>query len=516
MEGERPGSRTAAAIYIGSNALQLKIGETHEGAIRTLDTLEYPLNLGQDTFSKGKISFEKAGKICEALEGFFRLIDDYQVEESCIVATIALRDAENKEYILDQIKVRTGKQVYLLDDAEEKKLIYKEMLKKLSEDKALNEGRALMTYIGTGSLGVALYDKGNIPFSHNIRIGPLKLNEVLDKIQEHDERSIKVVEEYLSTYTDTLGKDLPTKKMQYFVASGQEMDLIAKLCAAVPEGPLLLIQKERFDRLYQEIEDKTDEQMAKLYGITVENAGMLLPSMAIYKALLQFTAAEVIVDLAVNLLDGLLFQMLFPEKARQMDEQFAYSTVTAAQIIGDKYKYNQKHALAVHDYAVQLFDNTQSLHGLGKEERVLLEVASLLHDVGKYINSRGHAFHSYYIIKNSDIAGLNDRQTEIVGQLAMFHGKETPHLWYDSYSRLLPEEKAVVSKLVAILRIADALDRGHHQKFSALDVKLKQDKLIITGKTQQDTHIEQWALKRKGNFFEEVYGIKAEFHKKDI
>ena len=516
MREQEEAVQTAGAIYIGSSALQMKIGEAREGMVKELDILEYPLNIGQDTFSRGKISFEKAEKIGGILKGFLNLAEDYQIKKISMIGTIALRDAENKQYILDQIKVKTGEMVRLLDDAEEKELIYKEMLKALEADNEFSRGKAFMTYIGTGSLGIALYDQGMVPFTQNIRIGPLKLNEILDQIQTHDERSSNVVEEYLSTFTDILKNKLPDKKTEYFIASGQEMDLIAKLCQAVPRGPFLIIERGRFDRLYEEIKNYSDEQLAESYGITVDDAEMLLPAMSIYKTLLGFTEAKVIINLAVNLLDALLYQRLFPVKSRMNDERFMKNTVLSARILGEKYKYNKNHALAVEKFALQIFDKTIPLHGLGNEERLLLQVAAVLHDVGKYIDTKGHALHSYYIIKNSDITGLNDQEGEIAGQIALYHGKSVPHHRDENYGRLLPEQKAVVSKLVAILRIADALDRGHSQKFSTLKINLKKDLLMISGKTQDDIHTEKWAFERKGSFFEEVFGIKAELHKQDI
>jgi exopolyphosphatase/guanosine-5'-triphosphate,3'-diphosphate pyrophosphatase len=255
--------------------------------MRELDFLEQPLNLGQDTFAKGKISFDRAEKVGEIIKSYFSLIDGYKIKETCIVATTALRDAENKDYILDQIRVKTGKAVRVLDDAEEKELIYKEMMKKLKEDTLLKNGRALMVYIGTGTLGVSLYESNSIPLTLNIRIGSLKLNEIMDQIQEQTFRSNIAIEEYLSTFANILSNLLPEKKAEFFIASGHEMDLIARLCGGEKKGEILYITRENFMQLYQQIKNNTAGQIAELYGLDNDDAEMLLSSMSIYYTLLD-------------------------------------------------------------------------------------------------------------------------------------------------------------------------------------------------------------------------------------
>ncbi|RNC28642.1 MAG: Exopolyphosphatase [Candidatus Dichloromethanomonas elyunquensis] len=508
--------KLASAIYIGSNSIQMKIAENSGGVFRELDHVSTSVNLGQDTFSKGMISFEKVEKVCHIIKKYFTLMKDYKVQETSIVATTALRDAENKDYILDQILVKTGKIVTLLDDTEEKELIYKEMFRKMNDSNGFETSSALMTYIGTGSLGVSLCEKGTIPFTQNIRIGTLKLNEILEKMQEYTEKSNTVVEEYLSTFTSILRRLLPEKKAEYFIASGEEMDLIARLCQAEKKGQLLIIRRNSFEELYQEIKNKTGEQIEKQLHLDEEDADILMPSMAIYKTLLEFTDTEIIIDLPVNLLDCMLYSSLFPKEAAEEDARFTINTILAAKAIGGKYKYDENHALAVEKYALEIFDKTRTLHGLGKKARLILQVASLLHDIGKYVNTKRHYSHSFFLIKNSDIIGLNNDEIDVAAHVAMYHGKEVPRNWHESFSRLVPEQRTVVSKLVAIIRIADALDRSHCQKFDLLEVNLKKQKLVITGSTYKDVHLEQWTFTRKGQFFEEVYGIKAEFRQKRV
>jgi exopolyphosphatase/guanosine-5'-triphosphate,3'-diphosphate pyrophosphatase len=65
-----------------------------------------------------------------------------------------------------------------------------------------------------------------------------------------------------------------------------------------------------------------------------------------------------------------------------------------------------------------------------------------------------------------------------------------------------------VIKLVAILRVANAMDRSHKQKFRDSKAVIKDETLVITTYTKDDITLEKGLFSSKASFFEEVYGIK--------
>jgi len=60
--------------------------------------------------------------------------------------------------------------------------------------------------------------------------------------------------------------------------------------------------------------------------------------------------------------------------------------VASALQLGRKYLFDEQHGTTVARLAVQLFDETRSLHNMNIESRLLLEVAALLHDIGNFVN----------------------------------------------------------------------------------------------------------------------------------
>ena len=113
--------------------------------------------------------------------------------------------------------------------------------------------------------------------------------------------------------------------------------------------------------------------------------------------------------------------------------------------------------------ALELFDGTRRLHGLGDEARALLEYAALLHDIGHHISYPGHHKHTYYLIKNGDLRGFHPVEIEVLANVARYHRRGHPRRKHDGFGSLPREARRTVRMLAALLRVADALDRSHRQ-----------------------------------------------------
>lgn len=503
-----------AVIYIGSNALYLKIGEIKDKKHKIIDALEYPLAIGKDTFTKGKIGFEKVEKTCEVLTGFLRIIDEYKIKTVKTIATTSLREAKNRDYVLDQIRVKTGLDVDILDDSEEKVFTYKEVSRKLKNYLNFEKEEALITSIGSGSVGVSVYSFGNINFTQNLRVGSLKISEIFGNIQEETDKFYIVVEEYLKGFTYTLKNMLQPKNLQHFIAAGSEIETIADMCHSERDENFIYIQKKDFDEMYEKIKDKTPEQLMSIYDISEEKAEVLLPSMAIFRAMLRITKADKIISPSAFIVDYIIYEKLYPEEAVSWDKIFIKNTVLSAKTVARKYFYNEEHAKAVENYAVTMFDKLQKIHGLSSRERLILQVAAIMHDIGKYINVKSHYDHSYNIIKASDILGLTNVELDLVANVARYHSSAVPTLEHRGYKELEPKYRVLISKLTSILRLADALERSHTQKYKDIDVRIKRDKMEIIVDTDREILLEEWTFNKKSDFFEEVYGIKAVIKRK--
>ena len=149
-----------------------------------------------------------------------------------------------------------------------------------------------------------------------------------------------------------------------------------------------------------------------------------------------------------------------------------------------------------------------TLHNLDEENKLLLEVAALLHDIGHFINTVDHNKHGYYILKASPLVGLSEAQQNIIANIIQYHSKLTPSFQDDGFRNLPPRDRIVVTELSALMRLADGLDVSHTGRVRA--VKLEQQKNTWKLKLQGngDLMLERWALEKRQRLFQDVFGVK--------
>lgn len=258
----KKGLRTAAAISIGSKLLRMRIGQMRKGEIAELEYLEYPISIGHEVFSNNKISFESIRSISSALHGFTELMAEYGVDSCRVVATTAMREAGNRAFVVDQLKIQNGLQVEILEDNQEKAFVYGEILKKLPD--TLKEGNTLITYIGTGSIGVAVVREETANFSKNIPVGALKLHDMLGSLQTSTTDFHEVLEEYIHVAVGRFLSVYPGgfPKISQLVLTDNGSALIAKLCKAEQNGDTYLIRADAVRELYHSICSMTPEKIS--------------------------------------------------------------------------------------------------------------------------------------------------------------------------------------------------------------------------------------------------------------
>jgi len=511
---DRP--QAAAVIDIGSSVLSMEIAQAGQDEPKELDYLEFPVNLGYETFTHGKVSFRTMEEVARALEGFTASAKQYGVEDDAIriTATTALREASNSAYVLDQLRNKTGRHVEVLEDGQEMALIFKEVLRRMDARRQDLSKPFMMAYIGTGSVGIAAVRDGSVFFARNIRVGSLKLSQILGEIGERTPRFYVILEEYLASLTRLLRDQMQAYRPGRFVVCGKEIEMIAQLTHTEEKDGLLTIEKRSLSALYDEIKSLSPAQVAQKFNLREEQGEVLLPSLAIYRTLSEFTNSECVLSPGVVLLDSLLYELLYPKESKEWNKRFEEGIAASAWEMLRRYQADARHAAAVESYAILIFDSLKKMHGFSSRERRLLQTAAILHDVGKFINSKYHDVYSCHILMDSNIIGLSVEEMALIGNIARYHSGAIPSMSHAEWAELSSEDRLAASKLAAILRLADSLDRSHMQKLSDIEIKQKDNELVISGRTDRETALEEWAFAYKSEFFTEVFGLRCVFKKK--
>ena len=191
-------------------------------------------------------------------------------------------------------------------------------------------------------------------------------------------------------------------------------------------------------------------------------------------------------------------------------EDFERQVLASAEALGQRYRFDRAHGRHVAMLADRLFDELRDEHGLGDAQRLLLQVAALLHDVGIYVSLRAHHKHSQYLLAASQIFGLSDDETAIVANIARYHRRRRcrseTHLPVRGARSRGP---LIVNKLAAILRVANALDAEHLQKVRGLRLVRRDTTWMLELDGAGDLTMERLAATARADLFVETFGRAA-------
>ena len=484
-----------AVIELASNELRLKIGEKSDMKVKTVDSLSYPVTLGRESFHNGKISFETIEKICQIIKGFLNTASEYGVSEIRAIATTAIREAKNKDYILDQIKVKTGIDIEVLDENSEKTAVNRHIMSVLPAEK---RNSALFVQLGSGNINIYVMENSKMVDTYSLKIGGLRINELFEESLDSPKDYVQVIREYLTPFFETLSDAIPEKLSQCIV-SGNEIQTIASMCNATNSLDFSIMERTAFTKMYKKAKEKGTEAISMEYDIPQEEVEVLLPSLIVLNRLLKYTVNDSILLSNVLLSDAVMFEMLFPKEASF--ERFGRD-------IG--------HISRVSSVAIEIYDKMKKLHGYKSRERTLLQVSAILQDIGKYVNVKNHALLSYNTITNLDIVGINDHERLIIATVCYYHNGNIPSMDSPIYNQLSQEDRVMVSKLAAILQISNAINTSHSPKFEQVSVNMKNGKLNIYLTTLKNINLEKWAFIAKSKLFKEVYGLNATIIKRGV
>lgn len=502
--------KTVAAIDIGSNSIRMEIADvTADGEIVVIEKLQRATRLGQDTFRRGRLTGPAMRAAINVLRDYRRILEAYHIQRVRAVATSAVREATNADTFLDRIYMAADFDVEVIQTTEESRLTVSAVLQALGGTMGIKRGTSLVAEVGGGSTLLTMLKRGKIAVSQSLRLGSIRLQEALGTTYEPPERTVELLENQIATVLNSVRTSLPVGKVTKLIAVGADARFAAAQVGrpASREG-LHTVDREAFETLCARCTPHTADELVSAYGMPYADAETLVPALLVYRILLRETKAEQIIVPHVSMRDGLVLDVALGVRERD-DPTFTEGVLRSASAVAEKYAVDTTHAESVAQMAVRVFDAMTDEHGLGPRERLLLEVAARVHEVGGYVSNRAHHKHSYYLLVNSEIFGLTRDELVTVAMVSRYHRRAVPKPSHTEYMGLPRDQRMVVSKLAAMLRVADAVDRGHGHRVPKIRCEADDEELLITVPGATDLSLERRALEIKGDLFTDVFGLRV-------
>lgn len=507
-----------AAMDIGSHELAMKIFEVSpQTGLKVIDHIRHRLDIGTESYKTGKLTYEHMEELCHVLREFVKIMQSYKVENYCAYGTSAIRELDNTIIVLDQIEKKTGIKVQCLSNSEQRFLDYKSIAAQ-GEDfhKIIENGTAILD-IGGGSIQLSLFDKEALVATQNIRLGVLRLYEKMRYIEVKPSQYLNVLAELIDTQLAVFKKlYLKDREIKNLIVVDDYVSAVVKQVYPEVYKKGFIERKKYLDKV-KEYQSKSTIEVAKSLSMAAENVPLLLISSQLIKSALEYMGAECLWVPGVTLCDGIGYDYAEKNKWIKPGHNFEEDIIACAKNISKRYQGSKRRGETLEQICLTVFDSMKKVHGLGKRERLLLQIASLLHDCGKYLNMVSVGECSYHVVMNTEIIGLSHLEREMVANIVKFNHED--FAYYDEITRaggIDKEAYLVVAKLTAILRVANGLDKTHKQKFKDVKVAIHDNELWIQADTAENIALEKGLFWNAARFFEEVYNIKPVIKQKRI
>lgn len=508
-----------AAIDVGSYEMALKIFElSDKRGVKELDHVRHRMDLGSETYATGKIGSRHVDEMMKILTEFRQIMKTYGATHYKAYGTSAIRETRDIVVLQELIRQRTHIQIDVLSNSEQRFLDYKSIALKNVEFQEVIKRPTAIIDIGGGSIQISLFEKDALIATQNLKTGVLRLHAIMQTVHATRNRYFELISELVGSQLAVFSKMyLKDRKIENLIIIDDYVSPVVRKLKSDP-GMEGFISSHEYNGILEKASDANAAQVAKKLDMPEENIPLLYVSGILIKCIIDLTKAENIWAPGVTLCDGIAYEYAEKKNFIKAPHNFEHDIISCAQNISKRYMGSKSRRETLWKIASEIFDNTKKIHGLSKRDRLLLQVATMLHDCGKYISMINLGDCSFNIIMSTEIIGLSHKERTIVANVVRYNHEPFDH--YGEGSRYLEglsyEDYLVVAKLTAILRVANSLDRTHKQKFKDVKVTVKDRELIINIDTRDDITLEKGLFTNRAQFFEEVFGIKPVIKQKKM
>ena len=503
-----------AAIDLGSNSFHLLVVDASaDGHFVPLARDKEILRLGDMVTREGRITDAGVAKAIATIARFKSQIDGLGVTELMAGATSAIRDADNGGEVIDAIYAATGVRVGLLSGIEEARLVFQAVRASV----VIDPGPALCLDLGGGSLEVMVGGMDGMLRAVSLPLGVGRLTTELVQNDPPSEDDARRLRQRLTATLAPVAEEMAALHPTMAVGTSGTLSDLARMIVFRRTGAepvsmnAVTVTREEMEDLHADIMAATLAQRTKMTGLDARRADQIpAGSMVAVVAMELFGIAELTMS-AWALREGIVL-----EEIARADPALWTSDAHAirrSSVLGlaRRCNWDEAHSRHVARLATELFDATTALHGLGDEERELLDHAALLHDIGHHVAAESHHKHTAYLIQHGRLRGYDPEDVDVLACLARYHRRGEPKSSHEPFASLPPERQEQVTKLAALLRLADGLDFSHTGQVTSIAVEVDKSRVLVNVAGADDLQMELWGARRKRQLFEKVYDRRLEF-----
>jgi exopolyphosphatase/guanosine-5'-triphosphate,3'-diphosphate pyrophosphatase len=493
---------------LGSNSFRLVIYGYEPGRWwQHADEIREAVRISEGIGDDGRLRDEPMERALRTAEVFDAYCHAAGVERIEAVATSAIRDAPNRDELLEAIADRTSLPVRVISTEEEARYGYLA----IANSTTLSDGFGVD--IGGGSVQVMHLKDRQLAASDSWPIGAVRISERFLPGDEGGEKAIKALRKHVRK-TVCEAEWFGRVNGDRLVGIG---GTIRNLAAAVerraeidyPDAQGFVLHRDDLEELIEDLASMPAAKRGRVPGIKPDRGDVILGGAVVLSSLMEAGRFEELDVTESGLREGVFFESfldpadppLFPDVRRASVENLAL-----------RYRGHISHERHVARLSLQIFDELGKarLHDLGDNEQELLWAASLLHDIGTTVDYDDHHKHSRYLILNAGLPGFTPREVALIALIARYHRKGAPDAApLNGLAKKCDSRR--LDTLAGILRLAEQLERSRDRSVTSV-------KLLTTGngtvalepETSADASVAIWSARRNADLLGEAIERKVE------
>ncbi len=481
LRGLRRGGDIHAAIDLGTNSFHLVVARVDaEGRFDVVAAEKEMVRLGSGAGDMSALTPEAIERGIDTLRRFRQVAESFGADVTA-VATSALREAANRKTFLDRAWTDAGVAVEVVSGVEEARLIHLGVIQSLP----LFEDRILVVDIGGGSTELLVGRGRDVLSVHSTKLGAIRLTDRFFPGGEAKPKAVKQCRTHVRSFLVPVVRQVREHQPFTPVGSSGTITTVARMVVArrggdhmAPTNGVEFTAEELHDVVEDVVGRRRPDDRSGIDGLDDRRRDIIVAGVLLLEQIFEGLGLQRMVVSDAALREGILLDLV----SRSGEPSFHHLSDIRRQSVlrmAELYHEDLVHIQAATDIALELFDALEPVHGLGLDERDLLEAAGMLHNVGLFISHAAHHKHSYYVVRNTDqLSGFTDREVELIAQVARYHRKSAPKAGHQEFQALERGDQHTVRVLAGLLRIAIALDRT--RQGAVRDIGIQVDDELVT------------------------------------
>ncbi len=495
-----------AIIDLGSNSVHVLIMKIYKNkSYKMIDHVKEMVRLSEGMGEELTLKKEPMNRTITTLKLFNKLIKVYDVKNVICLATAAVRIAKNRDDFIKKVKRETGFKIEVISGMEE---AYYDFVGVIN---TIDIKDCIIVDIGGASTEIILVKDRMVKEAISLPFGAVLVTERFLSKDIINKESLKTLEEHLANQFSNI-KWLNDNKRLPIVGLGGTIRTIAKMDRKKIQFPFeslhnYQVTPDEVLYVYNRVSNLNLKQRKNIPGMNKDRADIITGGLAPLISLMKYIETEKIIISGNGLREGVFFKKYLQTvdsintidlNRNVIDDVLAHSINNILK----RYDANIRHSYHVQQLALSLFDQTKELHGLGEAERKLLKVGALLHDIGMYVDYYNHHKHGFYLMINSRLYGLNNRELVICAFIVAMHREDKFEQNWRKYEMLINKrDYHIIEFLSLFARLAEKLDRSEYSKIKDIYCNIHENSIDIKLKTDEDGELEiVSALKFKKDF----------------